>query len=211
MGCQDSLCTNCLSVWGTTDSINATSSLSFNQNNAEFPPHEEQWEIAEGFKLQRTAGFEKICLAVDGMLVWTVQPTTADCEELRVGERRFHCARKDKFGVNLMAGCNHMRRFRFADIHRPGLTSDYLAFATSDLGIKLDHKNTDIIPGYTMVGDNVWGPRPWMATPIPELCITGTDDSYNFYHSQVRITIERALACLCIDWASLEGHYQFQS
>ena len=70
------------SVWGTTDAINATSSLSFNLNNEAFPSHEEQGEIAEGFKLRSRAGFDKICLAVDGMLVWTVQPTTADCEEL---------------------------------------------------------------------------------------------------------------------------------
>jgi len=179
------------SVWGTTDAINATSSLSFNQNNAEFPSHEEQEEIAEGFKMRSRAGFDKICLAVDGMLVWTVQPSRADCEELRVGKRQFHCARKDKFGMNLMAGCDHMYRFWWADIQHPGFTSDYLAFATSDIGLKLEHDNNDIMkPGYTMVGDKAWVPRPWMATPIPGHCISGTDDTYNFYHLQVRITIE---------------------
>eukprot|EP00804_Cyclotella_cryptica_P001469 CCRYP_003704-RA/>CCRYP_003704-RA protein AED:0.31 eAED:0.31 QI:0/-1/0/1/-1/1/1/0/136 len=123
------------SVWGTTDAINATLSLSFNRNNADFPSHEEQKEIAEEFKMRSKADFDRICLAVDGMLVWTVQPTAADCVELRVGERQFHCARKDKFCMNLMAGCDHMCRFRWADIRHPGLTSDYLAFATSDLGV----------------------------------------------------------------------------
>ncbi len=192
------------SVWGTTDAINATPSLSFNQNNAEFPSHDEQAEIAEGFKLRSRAGFDKICLAVDGMLVWTVQPTAADCKELKVGERQFHCARKDKFGMNLMAGCDHMCRFWWADLRHPGLTSDYLAFATSDLGVQLEHDNNDIIkPGYTMVGDNAWVPRQWMATPIPGHCITGTDDAYNFYHSQVRITIERAFGILVHRWGIL--------
>ena len=192
------------SVWGTTDAINATPSLSFNQNNAEFPSHDEQVEIAEGFKLRSRAGFDKICLAVDGMLVWTVQPTADDCKELKVGERQFHCARKDKFGMNLMAGCDHMCRFRWADLRHPGLTSDYLAFATSDLGVQLEHDNNDIIkPGYTMVGDNAWVPRQWMATPIPGHCITGTDDAYNFYHSQVRITIERAFGILVHRWGIL--------
>ena len=57
------------SIWGTTDAINATASLSLNQNNAEFPSHEEQEEIAKGLTLRSKAGFDRICLAVDGMLV----------------------------------------------------------------------------------------------------------------------------------------------
>lgn len=138
------------------------------------------------------------------MLIWTVQPTAAQCEVLRVGERQFHCYRKDKFGFVLMAGCDHKCRFRWADIRHPGLTSDYLAFATSDLGLKLEHDNNDIMkPGYTMVGDNAWVPRLWMVTPIPGHCVSGTDDAYNFYHSQVRITIERAFGILVHRWGIL--------
>jgi hypothetical protein len=103
-----------------------------------------------------------------------------------------------------MAGCDHKCRFRWADIRHPGLTSDYLAFATSDLGLKLEHDNNDIMkPGYTMVGDNAWVPRPWMATPISGHCVSGTDDAYNFYHSQVRITIERAFGILVHRWGIL--------
>ncbi|KAL7483798.1 hypothetical protein ACHAW6_009449 [Cyclotella cf. meneghiniana] len=192
------------SVWGTTDAVNATSSLSLNRDNAEFPSHDEQEEIAEGFKLRSKAAFDKICLAVDGMLVWTVQPTRADCEELRVGQRQFYCARKDKFGMNLMAGCDHMCRFRWADLRHPGLTSDYLAFATSDLGVQLEHESNNIMKNeYTMVGDNAWVPRLWMAVPIPGHCISGTDDAYNFYHSQVRITIERAFGIFVHRWGIL--------
>ena len=169
------------SVWGTTDAVNATPDLSLNRDNAEFPSHEEQVEIAEGFKMRSRADFDRICLVVDGMLIWTVQPTRAECEELKVGERQFHCARKDKFGMNLMAGCDHMCRFRWADLRHPGLTSDYLAFATSTLGIQLERENNNIVkPGYTMVGDNAWIPRVWMAVPIPGHCISGTDEEYNF-------------------------------
>ena len=84
------------------------------------------------------------------MLIWTVQPTPADCEELRVEERRSHCARKDEFGMNLMAGCDHLCRFWWADIRHPELTSDSL-----DLGVELEHDNNNIMKsGYSMVGDN---------------------------------------------------------
>ena len=81
---------------------------------------------------------------------------------------------------------------------------NYLAFATSDLGAELEHDNNNIMkPGYTMVGDNAWVPRPWMATPIPGHCITGTDDAYYFYRSQVRITTDRAIGIFVHRWGVL--------
>ncbi|KAL7476180.1 hypothetical protein ACHAW6_002057 [Cyclotella cf. meneghiniana] len=166
------------SVWGVTDAVNKTKQLSCNINGAEFPSHEEQEEISMGFNLMSTADFDQVCLTIDGMLIWTVQPSAADCDELWIGERQFHCFRKDKFGMVLMAGCDHMCRFRWADIKHPGLTSDYLAFATSNLGLKLENNHNNIIkPGKTMAGDIAWVPTEWMATPIPDDCITSTDDS----------------------------------
>jgi hypothetical protein len=160
--------------------------------------------IAEGFEARSRAGFSNIVLAVDGMLVWTIQPSSEDCEIMQVGERAFHCYRKDKFGMNLMAGCDHLCRFRWADLKHPGTTSDYLAFATSPLGLKLEHDNNGILKvGYTMVGDNAWVPREWMAVPIPGHCISEYDDAYNFYHSQVPITIERAFGIFVHRWGIL--------
>jgi hypothetical protein len=192
------------SIWGTTDAVNQTKSLDFNADGAEFPSHEEQEEIAKGFKAMSAAQFDRIVLALDGMLVWTVQPTSADCDVMKVGERQFHCFRKDKFGMNLMAGCDHLCRFRWADIKHPGKASDYLAFATSSLGLKLEQPNNNIIKsGHTIIGDNAWVPRPWMAVPIPGHCITVNDDAYNFYHSQLRITIERTFGIFVHRWGVL--------
>jgi hypothetical protein len=108
------------SIYGVINAVNACPELSFNANGAAFPSHEEQFEIAEGFKEKSAVDFDKIMLALDGMLVWTKQPTAAECEELNIGERLFHCYRKDKFGMLLMAGCDHKCRFRFADIRHPG-------------------------------------------------------------------------------------------
>eukprot|EP00804_Cyclotella_cryptica_P024834 CCRYP_001783-RA/>CCRYP_001783-RA protein AED:0.25 eAED:0.25 QI:0/0/0/1/1/1/2/0/207 len=135
------------SVWGTVDVVNKTSSMAFNDDSAHFPSHEEQTEITKGFVAMSAAGFDNICLAVDG-------------------------------------------------IH-PGVTSDYLAFASSELALKLEMPNNNILKsGNTMVGENAWVETPWMATPIPGLNISPTDDAYNFYHSQIRITIERAFVIL---------------
>ncbi|KAL7483481.1 hypothetical protein ACHAW6_009128 [Cyclotella cf. meneghiniana] len=72
-----------------------------------------------------TAGFDNICLAFDGMLIWTIQPA-AKCAELEMGERLFHCFHKDKIiGVK-----------DWADVKHQGMKSDYLTFASSELGLK---------------------------------------------------------------------------
>jgi hypothetical protein len=59
------------SVWGTVNAVNKTKSMSFNEDEASFPSHKEQEDIAKGFESMSGAGFDKVSLAVDGLLVWT--------------------------------------------------------------------------------------------------------------------------------------------
>ena len=87
------------SVYGVVNAINNTNTLSFNvsfeftflffsfltklsfhitsvrENGAEFPSFEDQWCIAQGFEQKSSAGFDKIIMALDGMLIRTIQPT----------------------------------------------------------------------------------------------------------------------------------------
>mmetsp|Transcript_8527 Transcript_8527/g.12462 ORF Transcript_8527/g.12462 Transcript_8527/m.12462 type:complete len:280 (+) Transcript_8527:160-999(+) len=78
------------SVYGVVNAVNATAALAFNDNGAEFPSHEEQREIAAGFRAMSAADFDKIILTLDGMLVWTTQPSAAECEliEIEYDERQ---------------------------------------------------------------------------------------------------------------------------
>ena len=192
------------SVYGVVNVINAEKSLSFNENGAEFPSHDEQRDIAAGFLTKSGAGFDKIVLALDGMLVWTIQPNRADCEFLEIGERQFHCYRKDKFGFLLMAGCDHETKFRWADIRMPAICSDYLAWNSSKVGRKLSKDDCDIIlEGHSIAGDNAFVENMSMSTPIPGLHISDAEDAYNFYLSQLRITIERAFGILVHRWGIL--------
>ena len=73
------------SIYGVVNVVNASPSFAFNQGGASFPLHEEQREIAAGFHVMSGADLDKIILALDGMLVWTIQPTEADCEILGFG------------------------------------------------------------------------------------------------------------------------------
>ena len=192
------------SVYGVVDCVNREKSLSFNMNNAEFPSHEEQREIAKGFYKKSAADFDKVMMAIDGMLVWTIHPSRADCEFIEIGERMFHCYRKDKFGFVLMAGCDHETKFRWADIRHPAVTSDYLAWTSSGVGSKLQEDDCSIVlPGYCIAGDNAFVENMSMATPIPGVHISEIEDAHNFYLSQLRITIERAFGILVHRWGVL--------
>ena len=192
------------SAYGVVNVVNDCPSLSFNENSAEFPSHAEQEEIAAGFLEKSAAGFDKVILALDGMLVWTIQPSRKDCEYLKIGERMFHCYRKDKFGYLLMAGCDHKCKFRWADIRHPGACSDYLAWITSDVGKELESDDSDLVlPGHSIVGDNAFVENNSMSTPIPGINISKEEDAYNFYLSQLRITIERAFGILVHRWGIL--------
>ena len=185
------------SIYGCANAINKCPDMDFNAFGAPFPSHEEQHEIAAGFRAKSAADCHQIMLAVDGMLVWTNQPSKEDCQDLNIGERNFHCYRKDKFGVLLMAGCDHRCKFRWADVKNPGCTSDYTAFVTSQLGMDLMHPDQDIVAdGLTMIGDNAFVETDTMAIPIPGKYLSRYQDAYNFYLSQIRITIEQAFGIL---------------
>jgi len=54
------------------------------------------------------AGFDKVIIALDGMLVWTKQSPKHECKQLKIGGRSLHCYRKDKFGYLLLVGCDDM-------------------------------------------------------------------------------------------------------
>ena len=95
------------SALGVDDAVNKTPSMSFNGNEAKFPPHNEYNEITKGFASMCDVCFNNICLAVDEMLIWRIQPS-ADCAELEMCKRLFHSFRRAKVGMALMAGYNHL-------------------------------------------------------------------------------------------------------
>ncbi|KAL7481389.1 hypothetical protein ACHAW6_009555 [Cyclotella cf. meneghiniana] len=139
------------SVYGIVNVLKEDKSLLFNANGAPFPSHDEQREIAEGFRLKSDAIFNKIVLTIDSMLIWTVEPSKADCDFLKTGQRLFHCYRKDKYDWLLMAECNHKIRFHWADSQHSLSTSDYLAWTTSEVGLELVGNDSDLIlPEYTI-------------------------------------------------------------
>jgi len=62
-----------------------------------------------------------------------------------------------------------------------------------------------LLPGHTIIGDNAFVESPCMATPIPGKDVDIEEDAYNFYLSQLRITVERAFGILVHRWGILRA------
>ena len=106
----------------------------------------------------------------------------------------------------MQAICDHKLRLIWADIRWPGASSDYMAWTTSKLCFDLENNETSnlLLKGMTLVGDNAYVKKLYMAIPLKGMQ-NGYNDAYNFYMSQLRITIERAFGVFVHRWAILRG------
>lgn len=77
------------SLWGVTDCINRCKKLQF-----QFPNHQKQQVISEGFKAMSGALFDCVVGAIDGMLVWITKPTKNECKDEKCGEKNSNAAEK---------------------------------------------------------------------------------------------------------------------
>jgi hypothetical protein len=65
--------------------------------------HEKQKEIASAFYNASSAGFDSCAGAIDGILIWTQKPSEKDAAKCGLGQKKFLCGRKNKFGLNCQA------------------------------------------------------------------------------------------------------------
>ena len=164
--------------------------------------HNEQMEIAKGFQELSDSKFSNCVGAIDGMLVWIRMPSKKECAKVGVGQKKFFCARKNKYGLNMQATCDSKRRFINVSIHHPAATSDFMAFQTSNFRSELE-KEGFLSEGLCLFGDSAYVNTKYMVTPY-QRCGSGTaEDNFNFFQSQVRITIECAFGVLVQRWGIL--------
>ncbi|KAJ1457800.1 hypothetical protein M885DRAFT_514888, partial [Pelagophyceae sp. CCMP2097] len=105
------------SLWRVVDAINAKYTFSFPKDD----DIEALQDLERGFRAKSTNQIFEGCVgAVDGLLVKIRQPWFWEDRNLR----RFFCARKNMFCLNVQAVCDAARRFTFADIHMPGSSAD---------------------------------------------------------------------------------------
>ena len=186
------------SIWAVVHATNACTTLQFS-----FLTMSAQCEsIASEFSHRSKAGFHNCIGCIDGMLVWTEKPSKKQCMEVSVDNRKFYCGRKGKFGLNLQAVCDARHQFTYISLQHPVSASDYLAFVTSSLYGQLT-EGQGIPQGYCLYGDNAYVNKSYMAVPFQAMA-NGPKDSYNFYHSKVRINIECSFGILTNRWRLLK-------
>lgn len=185
------------SAWDVVDAIHKSSEL-----DIKFPEsHAEQMEIAQGFKAKSQIGIDCCVGTIDGMLVWLNKPNTNDQQVIGFGPTKFFCGRKMKYGLNMMGVCDSKGRFIWVEVNQPGAASDFIAYDVSSLKKLLDRDNF-LRPGLCLFGDNAYVNSSSMCTPWRNVS-RGPKDAMNFYHSQLRITIECAFGMLVHRWGIL--------
>ncbi len=170
------------SVWIIVEAVNNSSVM-----HIEYPSDmNEQTKIARGFCNASKVKFDCCAGAIDGILIWMHKPSLKEAEAAGVGQKKFFCGRKNKFGLNCQAVCDVRGRILDMSITYGGSSSDCLAFENSDLAKRLDAGL--LADGLVLFGDNAYLNSKYMATPYPNIAGRDQDqskDNYNFYHSQV--------------------------
>ena len=166
-----------------------------------FPNHQQQKDIARGFRKRLFIHLDNYVGCIDGMLVWTNKPNTVILENCDLGPLKFLCGRKKKFGLNLQAICDHREKFMDVFISFLGLASDFLCYCHSSICKKLN------IPGFLNPGLCIYGEAAYtntmsMCMPYKSMS-SGPKDAYNFDQSQLRINIECAFGILVHRWGVL--------
>lgn len=182
------------SVWIIVDAVNTTPELAI-----EFPDYTKQQQIAARNCAKSQASFPGVTGFIDGMLIWTKQPAPIDCEIAGVGPKKFYCGQKKKFGVVFTGVVDDYHRFIDIDISHPGATANYLAFSVLSLEEKLESGLLE--KNHYLFGDTAYVNTEYMVTPFANA--TGSKDAYNFYHSQLQITVKCAFGMLVQRWSIL--------
>jgi hypothetical protein len=178
------------------DAIHVTGEL-----DIKFPTsHIEQEQLAVEFKAKSSCGFWNCVGAVDGMLVWTNKPSEKS-KHMGVGPLKFFNGRKKKFGIQMQGICGPNKKFLDVTCCHPGSTSDFTMWLDSDIRTKVETEGF-LKEGLQLYGDNAYVNTHYMVSPFKQVS-SGPKDAFNFYHSQLRITIEGAFGMLVHKWGCL--------
>ena len=153
-------------------------------------------ENARGFRALSTSGFLDYCVgAIDGLFIRIKAPSQRESPNTK----RFYSGHKCSYGLNLQAVCDHRLRILAASMNTPGGTNDYTAYSQSYISSLVE-----VLPApYYIVGDAAYPNSRGILTPHVGSNIPKHEDVFNFYHSQIRITIERCFGVLVRRWGIL--------
>jgi hypothetical protein len=121
--------------------------------------------------------------AIDGLFIKTEQPCAKEVGNVRT----YWSGHKKNYGINMQGVCDAQCRFIGFACNTPGSTNDYVAFRHSFF---YGHW-TELPSPFYYLGDCAYPLSEHCMTPYIGSGLVQAQDAFNFYHSQLRITIER--------------------
>lgn len=160
---------------------------------------------AAEFKKKSTHGLFEYCVgAIDGLAIRIAVPSRSETKNQTAfysGSKKFYC-------VNLQGICDANREFVGVSCKCTGGTNDVDAFGLSDLKAMVDS-----LPfPYHINGDGAYVVTETVMTPFGGINLHITypsKDSFNFWHSQLRINIECAFGMFIQRWGIFWRPLQF--
>jgi hypothetical protein len=127
--------------------------------------------------------FRHVVGAIDGLFIKCQQPKAQEVGNVR----SYYSGHKKGYGINMQGVCDASCRFVGFSCNTSGSTSDFIAFKNSNM-----YSTWPEVPSpFFYVGDCAYPLFPSCIIPFVGTQLPESEDNFNFYHSQLRITIER--------------------
>ena len=181
-------------VWPMIDALNAVLKLGMDFRE------EKMREAAEEFaniNLNSAPIFDKVVLAIDGLVIKTRQPSA---KEVFDGNINCYRNRKTPWGIVVLAGCDARTRFHLFKTNNSGSTNDCIAWKNCRLKTLVEEGK---LRDFLFIGDEAFANTNNFLVPWGGTGLTKDKDSFNFHLSVRRQVIERAFGIMVHRWGIL--------
>jgi len=122
------------------------------------------------------------------------------------GDRDSYICRKGFPSVNLMAVCDHRKKFIYTHSDSPGSSHDANVLRSSELGTKLTEDRLFVNEEHHLLGDSAYPLLPGLIVPFRDNGhLSPSQTRFNTVHSTARSVVERAFGLLKGKFRRLKG------
>ena len=185
-------------LWPTIEALNILLHLGFPINDSDALE-----ELSRGFSMHSGGIMKGAVLAIDGLAVKVRCPKKWECRH-----RKDYRNRKGGFAIVILAGCDINGRFYFATAKHTGSTNDIIAWEESKLKEAVEDLR-QLPEQYFFIGDEAFSNTQQFLSPWPGRGLGPFKDSFNFWLSHSRQSIERAFGMLTQRWGIFWRRFSF--
>lgn len=154
--------------------------------------------VSKGFSLRSNGVLTGAIGAIDGWLVKIIRPSWR-LDRVRNPVAFF--SRKGFFALNVQCIVDHDKKVLWASYRHKGASHDSSAFRDTKLYNLFKQKAEWLHgKGFYLLGDSAYAIESFILPPYPLVKPQSPEDSFNFYHSSARITVECAFGEIDLRW-----------